>query len=262
MDALDLLAEPARELLDLVDATLGRVGAPDDHPVWPLLRRLGALPGAAIGVITELRPAPLAAIGPSLRTLAAEYGQLSTAVPSELGWQGAAAEAFAAQWAALSAHLGGGATPALRNGAGAGTGGSALPHTGDGGDDLAARLAATAGYVEAVASWISRIRQALAGTLAAALASAEAVALVTGPAVAGWLADAITTPARPVPAHVVMAAADIAARVLDPIAQAYDEAEELLETWTARLVELPYRPPAQDTTPATTVASSTTVVPR
>jgi hypothetical protein len=257
MDALDQVADPARELLRRVDATLGRVGAPDDHQVWPLLRRLGVLPGAALGVITELRPAPLASIGSSLREMAAEYGELGAIVPGEFGWRGAAAEAFVAQWAALAAHLAGSVpqtgVPAASSRSAAGGGGA--------GDDLVARLTATAGYLEAVASWMNRMRLTLADTLADALASAEAVAIVTGPAVEGWLADAITTATHMVPAPVVLAAADIAARVLDRIVETYDEAEELLATWRFRLTELPFRPPGPEPMPPGTVSSTTTVVP-
>jgi hypothetical protein len=258
MDALDQVAVPARELLRRVDATLGRVGAPDDHPVWPLLRRLGVLPGAALGVITELRPAPLATIGPSLRALAKEYGEVSVIIPDESSWQGAAAEAFTAQWAALAAHMAGGTGGPSAGGGAASRGGAP---GGSSGDDLAARLSATAGYIEAVASWVNRMRLALADTLADALASAEAVAIVTGPAVEGWLADAITTATHMVPSPVVLAAADIAARVLDRIVETYDEAEELLATWRLRLAELPYRPPGPEPMPPETMTSTTTVVP-
>jgi hypothetical protein len=59
----------------------------------------------------------------------------------------------------------------------------------------------------------------------------------------------------------VLAAADIAARVLDRIVETYDEAEELLATWRLRLAELPYRPPGPEPMPPETMTSTTTVVP-
>ena len=232
MDALDRLAGPANDLLTLVDRALARTGAPGAHPVWPLLRRVGALPGVAVGAIVELRPAPSAAAVPSLRELARGYADASAvvtlggsaaavrsgasgiAVGSD-GWQGGAAEAFAARWSALSAHLVGG------------------------GDSLYARLEATAAYADSIAAWMSRTRGAVAETVARVLTSAEAVAMVTDPAGAGWSAAeslGSESPAhRAAPAH-----AEIAAAVLEPIARACEEAFDLTERWSPRLAELAY----------------------
>jgi hypothetical protein len=198
MDALDQLVGPAQDLLSEVDATLTRAGAPDDHPVWPLLRRLRALPGEAVDAVAALSPAPLAAAGPALRTLAGQYAQPRATPPD---WRGPAAEAFTARWATLSAHVEHG---------------------------LAERLADTAFFSDAVADWVSRTRLALARTLAVVLTSAEAVTMGYGPE----------------PAQVVRAAADIAARVLAPIADAYAQADALLATWSGRLDELPFTPPS------------------
>jgi hypothetical protein len=225
MDALERLAGPASDLLALVDRALARSGAPDAHPVWPLLRRVGALPGVAVGAIAELRPAPLAAGGPSLRMLAEGYAEASAAATIHAptgttgralmvdsgGWQGMAAEAFAARWSALSAHLAGGV------------------------DSLSARLETTAAYAESIASWMARTRGAVAETLARVLTSAEAVAVVTGPAGAGWFGA--EWPAPPA----ARAHADIAAAVLYPIARACEQASELAERWSPRLTELAYR---------------------
>jgi hypothetical protein len=266
MDALDLLAGPAGELLTRVDGALARSGAPDAHPIWPLLRRVGALPGAAVGAVAELRPAPLAAAAPSLRTLAQGYAEASaaaevtrasaagevtrvgeagtsglsdaigvgdgTGVGTDVGgstgvgtgvggstgvgtgaWEGAAAEAFANQWATLSAHLAAA------------------------GESLSARLEETAAYADSVAAWMARTREAVAETLARVLTSAEAVVVVTGPAAAGWI-----SPESPAPAGMIRACADIGVAVLAPVARAYEQASELAESWTPRLAELPYRP--------------------
>jgi hypothetical protein len=195
MDALDRLAEPAQELLSRVDDTLIRGGAPDDHPLWPLLRRLRVLPGDAVAAVSALRPAPLAATGPALRTLSGEYAQ-PQAPPD---WHGPAAEAFSARWTTLSAYVEQG---------------------------LAERLAATAAYAEAVADWLGRTRLAVARTLATVMTSAQAVTLGTGAE----------------PGQVVRAAADIAARVLGTLADAYAQADQLLEAWSGQLGELPLTP--------------------
>lgn len=199
MDALDQLAGLAAGLLDRVDGVLAQAGAPEDHPIWPLLRRLGALPAAVVGTVAALRTAPLAAAGPPLRSLAMEYDDARTAIADGGSWEGAGAEVFAAHRAALAAHLAG----------------------------MTARLAATEAYAGAVADWIDQSRAALARELAAVLGSAEAVTVTTEPAGA--------------PAAV--AAADIGARVLAVVDEAYARADALLRTWAVELEELPYRAP-------------------
>ena len=197
MDALDRLAGPALELLSRVDATLTRSGAPDGHPLWPLLRRLRVLPGDAVAAVAALRPAPLAAAGPALRALSGQYAQPHATPPD---WQGPAAAAFTARWTTLSGYVG---------------------------DGLAERLADTASYAQAVADWVGRTRLAVARTVATAMASEQALTLGT---------DAE-------PGEAVRAAADIAARVLGTVADAYAQADMLLEAWSGRLGELPFTPP-------------------
>jgi hypothetical protein len=202
MDALDRLAGPAHDLLSRVDGMLAWAGAPDDHPLWPLLRRLRVLPGDAVAAVAALHAAPLAAAGSALRTLSNQYAQ-PAATPSVsrgmAAWQGPAADAFSARWTTLSAYVEQG---------------------------LAGRMADTAGYAEAVADWVSRTRLAVARTLAAIMTSAEAVTLRTGAE----------------PGQVVRAAADIAARVLGAVADGYAQADLLLETWAGRLGELDFTP--------------------
>jgi hypothetical protein len=200
MDAFDRLAGPAHELLSRVDTILTRAGAPDDHPLWPLLRRLRALPGDALATIAALEPAPLSAAGSALRTISGQYAQPSGPLP---GWRGPAAETFTARWASLSAHVEHG---------------------------LAGRLADTAAYAEAVVDWVSQTRLAVACSLAVVLSSAEAVAVAVGSGAE--------------PTEVGRAAADIAARVLGTIADAYAEADKMMADWSRRLGELPFTPPA------------------
>jgi hypothetical protein len=153
MDALDQLAGSATALLDRVDSAIVASGAPGGHPIWPLLRRLGALPGAATSTIAGLRPAPLAAAGPSLHSLIEVYEQRGETIADSGSWEGAGAEVFGAHRAALSAHLG----------------------------EMAGKLAATEGFSTAVAEWIEESRAALARELAAVLGSREAVTVTVEP---------------------------------------------------------------------------------
>ncbi|GAA4693352.1 hypothetical protein [Phytohabitans rumicis] len=153
MDALDQLAAASAGLLDRVDGILTEAGAPADHRIWALLRRLGAMPADAVGTVVALRPAPLAAAGPPLRTLIQEYDEARAAIADGGSWEGAGAEVFAVHRSALSTHLGG----------------------------LTARLAATQAYTEAVADWATQSRRSLARELAAVLGSTEAVTVTTEP---------------------------------------------------------------------------------
>ena len=149
-DFLDRLAEPAEDLLSKVDAVLVRVGAPADHPLVPLLRHLGALPGEAVAAVTTLGVQPLSATGPALRNISHSYARVRVTAPD---WHGRAADAFTNHLTALSAHV---------------------EH------NLSGRLAGTACFADAVADWAGRTRRAVAGTLATVLASAEAVTVVCG----------------------------------------------------------------------------------
>jgi hypothetical protein len=205
MDALDQLAGPAAGLLDRVDAVLAESGAPAEHRIWALLRRLGALPGAAVGTVRSLRAAPLAAAGPPLHTLTGEYGAAGAAIAGGGSWEGAGAEVFAAHRAALSSHLA----------------------------ELSGRLSATEAYAEAVAGWVTQSRAALARELAGVMGSIEAVTLVTEPAGVA----------------VAAAAAEIGARVLGAVDEAYERGEALLQRWAGELSELSYRAPRGGATP-------------
>lgn len=157
MDALDRLAGAAADLLARVDDTLAHAGAPDDHPIWPLLRQVRALPGDAVAAIAALEPAPLGSAATVLRRTIGGYAAVRDTLPDELGWAGAGAESFAAQWAALGAHLG--TTPD---------------------DGITGRLTATLSYVDATEAWIRAGRAAVARTLAEVLTCLEAVRVRTG----------------------------------------------------------------------------------
>src|SRR5882672_11630450 len=153
MDLLDRVQPTARDLLDRVDAALLTSGAPAGNPIWPLLARVGALPGEAVEHLASVSPGPLVAAGDPVRIQARGYETQQATVPMPAAWRGPAAEGFASQWSTLSGHLAG--DP----------------------ESMAGRLADTARYAEEVAGWLARSRQALAGTLAECLGSAEAVTL-------------------------------------------------------------------------------------
>jgi uncharacterized protein YukE len=214
MDELDQVAGAGFDLLSRVDSVLAGFGAPEGHPVWPLLRRLGILPADAVGAVGALRPASLGEFAPMLRGLSREFAELPPA--GRLEWHGRAAEAFDAHWATFSAHLAGDT------------------------DTLASRLTDTAKYAEAVADWADRTRLAVARALATALTSAEAVTIITGPDLArsGGTGSETTGTDR---TALAAAAADIAAHVLRAVADAYDEAEELLANASELADELRFK---------------------
>ncbi|MFI6763337.1 hypothetical protein ACIBF5_29810 [Micromonospora sp. NPDC050417] len=209
MDPLDHLAGSAADLLGRVDDLLAAAGAPDDHRIWPLLRRLRALPGAVLGEVLALRPAPLTAAGHAVRAQIEEYVHARQYLTGDDPWQGAGARAYAAHRDALAAYL-----------------------DGDRSESLTGRLDATVSYADAVADWMVRTRYALARTLAEVLGSAEAVAVVT----AGRGGD---------PGVAGPAAAEIGARVLATAAEAEEQARALLHQWSEALAELPYRAPTE-----------------
>jgi hypothetical protein len=206
MDLLDRVYPVARELLDRVDATLVAGGAPADHPVLPLLRRLGALPGEVVGHLAGMAPDGLAGAGDALRRQAHGYRERVDAVPMPAAWRGPAAEAFGAAWSGLSAHL-----------------------AAQGPDTLAGRLDDTAGYLDEVAAWLARARRAVAGRVAECLSSAEAVTLRSHPD---------TVPGT------VAAAATIGAHLLSAAAEVLDDGQAVHDRWAGRLTELVYRPPS------------------
>jgi hypothetical protein len=63
MDALARVEPVARPLLREVDVALATLGAPADHPVWPLLRRLGVTPADAVAFFAEARPDAIRSAG-------------------------------------------------------------------------------------------------------------------------------------------------------------------------------------------------------
>ncbi len=212
MDALERLAGIGTDLLHRVDAALVAGGAPVGDPLWPLLRHVGALPGDALEFGLKLRPEPLRAAGARLRDDADRFAQRRDRLAADLGaaaWEGSGAEAFAARWRSLAAHVGDGGDPATMTG----------------------RLRATASYADALAGWAEGLRGELAEAVARVAGSAESVT-IRG-----------TAEGPPSPA-VLEAAARIGVRILQPVADAFDAARELERRWSPELAELRYTEPA------------------
>jgi hypothetical protein len=212
MDALARLEPVAHDLMRRVDGSLVTLGAPPEHAVWPLLRRLGATPADAVAFFVGVDEGSLRAAAASLRDRAEAYE--AAEVPIAPPWRGAAGEAFGAYAADLRGHLAGG--------------------PGRGEDSMAARLRATATCMDDVADWCRRSRDGLARTLAEILASAQAVTVQSHP-------DLADLAAVRVPVTAVAAAADIGARVLTAAAEAVAEGEALDRRWRPGLPELAFR---------------------
>ncbi|GIG90887.1 hypothetical protein [Plantactinospora endophytica] len=210
MDVLDQLAEPAVELSGRVDDVLAATGAPAGHRIWPLLRRLRVLPGDAVQAVLGLRTGALDAAGEVTGDLRRGYAEAGAVLVDGGSWQGPAAETYAAHRTGMADHL----------------------------VELTGRVDATAAYAAAVAEWIAGTRYALARTLADLLGSAEAVTVVTA-----RVGEHGPSGVAPEGLPVGSAAAEIGARILATVAEAYDRAEALPQRWAAELDESTYRPP-------------------
>jgi hypothetical protein len=219
MDLLDQIYPVGRDLLGRIDAALIAGGAPPGHPILPLLRRLGALPGDVAAHLVAVAPEPLATAGDPVRgeVDGLESGQAS--VPAPTAWRGPAAESFAAQWSTISGHLAG--DPA----------------------SMAGRLTATAAYLDDVVAWLLRGRKALAGALAECLGSAEAATLLGASAGRAAGSDPGRTGAAGT-GDAVRAAADLGAHVLACAAEVLDDGQRVLDAWAGRLDELPIPAPS------------------
>ncbi|MFU8851666.1 hypothetical protein ACNAW0_11895 [Micromonospora sp. SL1-18] len=204
MDALDRLAEPGLDLLARVDRLLA-AGAPEGHRLWPLLRRMQVLPGAAVREFLDLHPAPLADAGHAVRRLVRGYDEACAMLADPVAWSGPAASAYDEARTALLRHLD------------------------EGPESLVGRLESTAGYADALADWVEGSRLALARALADVLRSAEAVTVHTADAAGGDERAG------------ALAAAEIATRVLGVLGVAYDGAETLLRQWAPSLAETTWR---------------------
>ena len=191
MDTLERLLTAAAPLLHRVDDVLATAGAPPHHRVWAELRRVHLLPGDAARAVAALRPSELLEAVPELRADARAYGVLASSLPEPGEWTGAAAEAYGEARQRTADHLSGGA------------------------ESLDERLEASADLAEALIDWMRGAREALAGVLAEVLTSAETVRLEQVP-------TGLPTPEE------VSAAAEVAASVLQTVAESYELGADLL----------------------------------
>jgi len=221
MDALARLAPVARPLLHDVDNALATLGAPAEHRVWGLLRRVGTTPADAVTFFVNLDPDRLRAARDALRDWARAYGRAT--VPTNVPWEGSAAQFYAASATALSRHL-----------------------HGDADESMASRLGANASYVDSVAEWVQRSRDQVARTLAQVLTSSQAVTVRSVPTLGGRFVDVMGNDGLVGGiAQAVVAAADIGAAVLGVAEDAMVAGRDLSPTAAPALAELSYRPPAQ-----------------
>jgi len=193
MDRLDQVIETAGPLLRRVDEVISTVGAPPDHRIWAELRRVRLLPGDAVYAVAALRPAELAEAAPELRADARSYAGIAQALPAPGDWTGDAAEAYEAARRRTAGHLSGG------------------------GDSLDERLEATADLADALIEWMNQSRAELAAILAEILSSTDALDLSNDSGV------------DPAASREMVAAAQIAVRVLAAVADSYDLAADLLD---------------------------------
>ncbi len=191
-DRLDGVLSTAAPLLKRVDEVLTATGAPPGHDVWPSLRRVRLLPWDAVQTVAALRPQDLAEAAPELRADARSYAHLADTLPPPDGWTGDAADAYDDVRKRAAGHLSGRS------------------------ESLDGRLEATADLADALVDWMRRTRGDLATTLAEVLSSAEGLSLST---------DAAVDPAA---AREAQAAAVVAVRVLQTVADGYDAAVEVL----------------------------------
>jgi len=218
MDSLDRVLAPGQELLGRVDVTLCEYGAPSGHPVVPLIRRLGMLPGAALDCFAGLDATAAGALTTGLRALADQYASHRAAVDTAVGpgWHGAVADGFTQSWQALGNHLGDGAGPDEPS--------------------LAGRVLGLLGYMDDVATWMLVARAGIGVAVARAMGSAAAVNLRLAP--------------QPLAVGATMSLADAAATIGVGVLSAAEAAviagHEVRRRWASRLDTLPYAGPDGD----------------
>lgn len=153
MDLLDRVRPAAEDLLGRIDTALRTHGAPGGHPVWALVRQVGAMPADAFAHLALLDAEPLRDTAASLRAAAAEWPGIVASLPTEVGSEGVAAQAYASSWPAVAGDL----------------------------DGLTDGLSSTGRYAAEVADWIDGSRAALAREVATCLGSREALVLRGAP---------------------------------------------------------------------------------
>ena len=149
MDLLDRVYPVASDLLARVDQALLTLGAPPNHPIWTVMRTVGATPSDAAAHLMGLDAEQLTDAAQSVTASMSEWHDIVAGLPRSIDSQGVAAEAYINAWPGIAAHL----------------------------DDLAGGLDEASAFLRATADWIARSRRSLAGTLASCLGSREALTL-------------------------------------------------------------------------------------
>lgn len=204
MDALTRLHHSSAGLLARVDGCLARWGAPEGHPVWPLLRRTGALPGDAVAGLNGWSAAPWLEHKDLLRMHLSEAHELGEGLARVPAWDGRAGDAFAAARDRVSREL----------------------------TQWSDRMLAEAAFHEDLAFTLAEGKARVARALAEVASSAEAVVLVTGegPVAGDWAPGGVAAgvPAGPDPVVQARAAAAIAQVLLAEVDAVLTALEELL----------------------------------
>jgi uncharacterized protein YukE len=149
MDLLDRVYPVASDLLARVDQALLTLGAPPSHPIWTVMRTVGATPSDAVAHLLTLDAEQLTDAAQSVTASMSEWHDIVAGLPRSIDSQGVAAEAYTNAWPGVAAHL----------------------------DDLAGGLDDASAFLRATADWIARSRRSLAGTLASCVGSREALTL-------------------------------------------------------------------------------------
>jgi hypothetical protein len=218
MDALSRLHPAARGLLTLVDDTLTRSGCRADHPIWPLLRESGRLPGDALTCAAGWLPDELHTRADLLVRHKEPEAEVADALTDPVGWQGEASSAFHARLATARHDL------------------TRLDETG--------RL--MHGWFTELSSYLRQARLRLAHTLGLALQSSEAVTLKVGPVLGGIK-----------PSAQAEAAATIGAIVLAEVDLFWQGGVTLSRHWSAHIESASSISLAHATSPASPSTATT-----
>ncbi|MEU4694509.1 hypothetical protein [Actinoplanes sp. NPDC023714] len=250
MDRLDHLLDAASPLLDRVDHVLSTIGAPEGHPVWRELRRVRLLPGDAARAVGALDPEAILDAVSELRADAQAYAAVADSLPPPGEWEGEAADAYDLKRRRTAEHLNGGP----------GSLGHRMRATADLADALTAWMARSRGDLAAVlaAALISQeavtlttgtptpatppadaLPNAAAGPRSAPPPTAEPGIILSGAAAPSPLPDGTTLnsatfsgtplPGALSPAEEARLAADLAAPLLQTVADSYDRGEPLID---------------------------------
>lgn len=196
MDSLSRLQSAAHGLLTLVDETIARDGCRADHPIWPLLRQSGRLPGAALACAAGWLPGELDTRAQLLARQRDSEAEIAAALSASAAWEG---DAFAAFQARLDLAR------------------QTFSQVNDSGVVLA-------GWFTELSTYLHHARLRLAYIVARTLHSAEAVTLKVGPLHRG---DAPTAQAE--------AAATIGTSILTEVHLFWHGGLNLSRDWHTRL---------------------------